>query len=48
MKIACGDPERSTYCGHVYEGRDGLTNFEMIGLKMTDVPKRNKKGKRVA
>ncbi len=48
VKIACGDPERSIYWEHVYEGRGGLTNFEITGLKMMDVPKRNKKGKRVA
>lgn len=33
------------YCGDIY---GGLTSFEIIALTMTDVPKKNKKGKRVA
>lgn len=33
------------YCGDVY-GR--LTSLDIIALEMTDVPKKNKKGKRVA
>ena len=33
------------YCGITY---GGLTSLGIIALAMTDVPKKNKKGKRVA
>ena len=40
------DTGRSTeYRGKIYRG---LTNLNIVALSMTDVPKKNKKGKRVA
>ncbi len=40
------DTGRSTsYRGNIYRG---LTNLDIVALTMTDVPKKNKKGKRVA